>query len=109
MPDEIEVRMTVNTVSRVVRTHPFKSLLRVLREDLSLTAAKEGCGQGDCGSCIVLVDGVAVNSCLMLAPQADGAKITTLEGSQQATISTRCSGIFATNGHFSAVTARPGC
>ncbi len=80
MPDEIEVRLTVNGEPRVVRAPPSKSLLRLLREDLHLTAAKEGCGQGDCGSCIVVVEGVAVNSCLMLAPQADGTNVTTLEG-----------------------------
>jgi carbon-monoxide dehydrogenase small subunit len=80
MPEKIEVKLTVNGAPRVVSTHPFKTLLRLLREDLDLTAAKEGCGQGDCGSCIVVMDGVAVNSCLVLAPQAEGAEVTTLEG-----------------------------
>ena len=80
MSDEIEVTLTVNGVPRAVRTHPFKTLLRALREDLDLTAAKEGCGQGDCGSCIVVMNGVAVNSCLILAPQAEGADVITLEG-----------------------------
>ena len=80
MADEIEVKLTVNGVLRTVRTHAFKTLLRMLREDLDLTAAKEGCGQGDCGSCIVVMDGVAVNSCLVLAPQAEGSQVITLEG-----------------------------
>ena len=80
MSDEIEVKLTVNGVPCVVRTHPFKTLLRTLREDLDLTAAKEGCGQGDCGSCIVVMNGVAVNSCLILTPQAEGTDVITLEG-----------------------------
>jgi carbon-monoxide dehydrogenase small subunit len=56
------------------------TLLTALREVLGLTAAKEGCGQGDCGSCIVLMNGEPVNSCLVLAAEADGQVITTLEG-----------------------------
>jgi carbon-monoxide dehydrogenase small subunit len=85
MNDEMEVRLTVNGVERAVRTQPSKSLLRMLREDLGLTGAKEGCGQGDCGSCIVVVDGLAVNSCLMLAPQAQDTEVTTLEGIAEGT------------------------
>ena len=59
---------------------PGRTLLDVVRDDLRLTGAKEGCGTGDCGACSMIVDGRLVTSCLMLAPQAAGAEITTIEG-----------------------------
>ncbi len=79
MPD-FEMKMTVNGVEKVVKIAPHRTLLQVLREDLELTGTKDGCSQGDCGACVVLMDGKAVNSCLVLAPQADGAEIITVEG-----------------------------
>ncbi len=59
---------------------PNRTLLEVVRDELRLTGAKEGCGTGDCGACSMIVNGKLVTSCLMLAPQADGAEITTIEG-----------------------------
>lgn len=59
---------------------PARTLLEVLREDLLLTGAKEGCGVGECGSCVVLMDGVPVTACLLLAVDAAGAQIETVEG-----------------------------
>lgn len=59
---------------------PNKTLLKMLRNDFDLTGAKEGCGQGECGACTVLVDGKPINSCLMLAVEADGKEILTVEG-----------------------------
>jgi carbon-monoxide dehydrogenase small subunit len=76
--DELEFR--INGATCTVQTDPCAILLTVLREDLGLTGAKEGCGQGDCGSCVVLMDGRAVNSCLVYAGQAAGADIVTIEG-----------------------------
>ena len=60
--------------------HPLKRLLDVLREDCALTGTKEGCGEGECGACTVLVDGVPVNSCLVPVAQVASARVTTIEG-----------------------------
>ena len=77
---KIEIQLCVNGEERVVQTIPGRTLLKVLREDLNLTGTKDGCSQGDCGACLVIMDGKSVNSCLVLAPQADGAEIITVEG-----------------------------
>ena len=76
----IEIELCVNGEKSKVRTEPHRKLLKVLREDLNLTGTKDGCSQGDCGACLVIMDGVVVNSCLVLAAQADGAEIITVEG-----------------------------
>jgi carbon-monoxide dehydrogenase small subunit len=76
----VEVGLVVNGKSFEVRTWPMARLLDVLREDCGLTGTKEGCGEGECGACSILMDGVLVNACLIPALQADGAAITTIEG-----------------------------
>jgi carbon-monoxide dehydrogenase small subunit len=76
----VTLRLRVNGRARQVRVPPMKRLLDVLREDLALTGTKEGCGEGECGACTVLLDGRAVNSCLIAAVQADGRRLTTVEG-----------------------------
>ncbi len=72
--------LNVNGRDYEVYTEPNQSLLEVVRDELRLTGAKEGCGTGDCGACTMLVDGRVVTSCLMLAPDAAGREITTIEG-----------------------------
>jgi carbon-monoxide dehydrogenase small subunit len=74
------IRMTVNGQSCSVQAPPMKRLLDVLREDLHLTGTKEGCGEGECGSCSVRMNGELVNSCLIPVLQAEGASIQTVEG-----------------------------
>ena len=76
----VEVRCRVNGRDVVVVAHPMARLLDVLRHELGLTGTKEGCGEGECGACSVLVDGALVNSCLMPVLQAEGADIRTIEG-----------------------------
>ena len=74
------VELTVNGESRSANVPPETTLLKMLREHLGLTGAKLGCDVGDCGTCTVIVDGVSVNSCLMLAGRAGGCDVTTIEG-----------------------------
>jgi carbon-monoxide dehydrogenase small subunit/xanthine dehydrogenase small subunit len=78
--DVIDLALTVNRQPVRLRTRSDKRLLDVLREDLRLTGAKEGCGKGECGACTVILDGQAVDSCLMMAYQADGGDVQTIEG-----------------------------
>ena len=75
-----EVSFIVNGEAKKLLAHPMERLLDVLRNDLKLTGTKEGCGEGECGSCSVLLDGMLVNSCLVPVAQACGASIDTIEG-----------------------------
>ncbi len=74
------LQITVNGTQQTLSVPPMKRLLDVLREDLQLTGTKEGCGEGECGACAVLLDGELVNSCLLPALQAHGKEICTIEG-----------------------------
>ncbi len=78
--EKINVNFTVNGRLVTVGVYPHETLLRVLREKLNLTSVKEGCGIGECGACTVILDGKAVNSCLVLAPSLEGKTVETTEG-----------------------------
>ena len=76
----MQLTLDVNGVPRTLDVSPWKRLLDVLRDDLRLTGTKEGCGEGECGACTILLDGEVVNSCLVAAGQCDGRRVTTVEG-----------------------------
>src|SRR2546423_3923310 len=75
-----ELSLSVNGEPRTLSVPSHHTLLRVLRDDFDLTGTKECCTEGECGACTVLLDGKAIDSCLMLAVEADGAELTTIEG-----------------------------
>jgi aerobic carbon-monoxide dehydrogenase small subunit len=75
-----EISFTVNATERTVRAYAMERLIDVLREQCGLTGVKEGCGEGECGACAVLLDGVLVNSCLVPVLQAEGTHVITIEG-----------------------------
>ena len=77
------IQLRVNGEGYEVAVEPYHTLLTVLREDLGLTGTKRGCDQGECGSCTVLMDGLPVPSCLILAVHAQGREIVTIEGLAQ--------------------------
>lgn len=76
----MKITVQVNGVARELQPPPMKRLLDVLREDLRLTGTKEGCGEGECGACSVIVDGEVINSCLVPVCQVNGSNILTVEG-----------------------------
>jgi len=79
-PEEITINCSVNGKPQTLRAFPMERLLDVLREQLRLTGTKEGCGEGECGACSVMIDGQIVNSCLVPVAQVEGAAIQTIEG-----------------------------
>jgi len=76
----VKITLEVNGAPHTVEASPWKRLLDVLREDLRLTGTKEGCGEGECGACTVMLDGEAVNSCLVAVGQCADRSVTTVEG-----------------------------
>ena len=78
--EKVTVRYTINGEKKEMNIDPNMSLVDFIREELHLTGTKKGCGIGECGVCTVLLNGEPVNSCLVLAPQVDGAEIVTIEG-----------------------------
>ena len=78
--DRVRIIFSVNGEEHDLYVPPSMTLLDVLRNEIGLTGTKEGCGTGDCGACTVLVDGEARNSCLILAPDANGTEVITIEG-----------------------------
>ena len=75
-----DITITVNGEKRTLAIDENLRLLDLIRDELGLTGTKEGCGEGECGACTVIMDGITVNSCMVMAFQADGSNITTIEG-----------------------------
>jgi carbon-monoxide dehydrogenase small subunit len=82
----VKIELEVNGEARAAEASPWKRLLDFVREDLRLTGTKEGCGEGECGACTVLLDGEAVNSCLVAAGQCHGRSVVTVEGLARADV-----------------------
>ena len=80
MNNKVVIQARINGEEVVVLCDPRQTLLEVLRDQMGLTGTKEGCGNGNCGACNVIMDGVLVNSCLVLGVEAEGSSITTIEG-----------------------------
>jgi aerobic carbon-monoxide dehydrogenase small subunit len=80
MPGKIQVTMVVNGEKKELLCQPYQTLLEVLRDELKLTGTKEGCSNGNCGACSVILNGLLVNSCIVLAAEANGRSIQTIEG-----------------------------
>ena len=78
--DEMDIELTVNGSTAQVKAESNKTLLYMLRDNLGLTGTKDGCSSGDCGACVVMMDNKPVNSCMVLAPQAEGTSVVTVEG-----------------------------
>jgi len=76
----MKVAFELNGKDVTVETRPNQTLVDLLRDELGVTSVKKGCEQGECGACTLMVDGVAVTSCIVLAPQVEGRKVTTLDG-----------------------------
>ncbi|SCG81988.1 carbon-monoxide dehydrogenase small subunit [Proteiniborus sp. DW1] len=78
--EKIKISFNLNNEDVTIDINPNKRLIDMLREDFKLTSVKEGCSEGECGACTVIVDSCAVTSCIMLAPQVHGSTVITLEG-----------------------------
>ncbi len=94
----MKIRLKVNGKWVKLQAHEYETLLEILRDRLEITSVKEGCLKGECGVCTVLLDGRPVNSCLVLAPQADDREVTTLEGLLQDETMKNIQEAFARNG-----------
>lgn len=103
-----QVRCRLNGAEKLLLVDPNQRVLDVLREDLGLTGTKEGCGVGECGACTVVVNGLAVNACLMAAPQMDGTEIWTVEGLSTLDLGARLQSAFAENGAVQCGFCTPG-
>jgi len=102
------MRLTINGKKRTVNVHPMKRLLDVLREDCDLTGTKEGCGEGECGACTVLIDGVAVDACITPVAHAEGRRVVTIEGAKATKLGKALQNAFVEHGGAQCGICTPG-
>jgi aerobic-type carbon monoxide dehydrogenase small subunit (CoxS/CutS family) len=102
------MKLKVNGKNRTVDVHPMKRLLDVIREDCGLTGTKEGCGEGECGACTVLIDGVAVDSCITPAAHAEGRSVVTIEGAANTRLGKALQNAFVEHGGAQCGICTPG-
>ena len=102
------MKLTINGKSRTVNAHPMKRLLDVIREDCGLTGTKEGCGEGECGACTVLIDGVAVDSCITPLAHAAGRRVVTIEGAAATKVGRALQNAFVEHGGAQCGICTPG-
>ena len=104
----VDIKFKVNGKNEELRVDDSRRLLDILREDLGLTGTKEGCAIGECGACTVIMNGAAVNSCLILAAQLQGAEIETVENLEQNDVLSRLQEAFLDNGAIQCGFCTPG-
>ena len=104
----MKVSFELNGKNVAVETRPNRTLLDLLRDELRVTSVKKGCQQGECGACTLLLDDIPVTSCIVLAPQVDGRKVTTLEGLEDDPLMTGLREAFVENGAVQCGFCTPG-
>jgi carbon-monoxide dehydrogenase small subunit len=104
----MKVSFELNGENVAVKTRPNRTLLDLLRDELRVTSVKKGCQQGECGACTLLLDDIPVTSCIVLAPQVDGRKVTTLEGLEDETLMMGLREAFVENGAVQCGFCTPG-
>ena len=102
------MKLTINGKSRTINTHPMKRLLDVIREDCGLTGTQEGCGEGECGACTVLIDGVPVDSCITPVAHAEGRRVITIEGASATRVGKALQDAFVVHGGAQCGICTPG-
>ena len=104
----MNVSFELNGKNVAVETRPNRTLLDLLRDELGVTSVKKGCQQGECGACTLLLDGIPVTSCMVLAPQVEGRKVTTLEGLEEDPLMKKLQAAYVENGAVQCGYCTPG-
>jgi carbon-monoxide dehydrogenase small subunit len=104
----MNISFELNGRNVAVETRPNRTLLDLLRDELGVTSVKKGCQQGECGACTLLLDGIPVTSCIVLAPQVEGRKVTTLEGLEEDPLMKKLQGAYVENGAVQCGYCTPG-
>ncbi|TEU08529.1 (2Fe-2S)-binding protein [Candidatus Bathyarchaeota archaeon] len=104
----MKVAFELNGKDVTVETRPNQTLVDLLRDELGVTSVKKGCEQGECGACTLMVDGVAVTSCIVLAPQVEGRKVTTLDGLEDDPLMEKLRAAYVENGAVQCGFCTPG-